>query len=487
MRSLLRKSEAPKKKKVKRTYVATTDGNVFPYATLELSAIYKSNINGEKTKSDKDDIEKDSQQTGEQSSLVSSQKLAGKPYDPALFYWMYNNSVYVRRCVDQIASDVAGTGYTIKRKEDKPENAQEEDAINELMEHPNDEDASIEDLWQKFLIDRNLIGYAGIEVARDLEGTVNGLWHMNAGRLWVHKDKSKGLFAEKNSFGVQKEKWFIRFGMTDDSGNPLQVDKTTGKAGDVEFKDRAHEIIYNKIYYPLSSYYGAPPITPASGDVVVGVGARDYNISFFINFGIPAMMIMLSGEWEDDAEPDEEALVEIIKRQLKEIKGAENNHRSIVIQTPEGCELKIEKLNVEVKEGSFRLIKADVSQDVMVAYGMPPYRIGLAKTGSLAGNVADEMLRTYISGVVEPGQLIIERLMNNLYKKGLGIESYELKLRDVELWDEKAQAEISAMLIRTGQRTPNEIRREQGKPEYIGGDTYYMESNLLGIGEDETE
>lgn len=483
MRIPFRKSEAPKPKRRKRTYIATTKGNEFPYAIVELAKLQKAQINGQDSKTD---IEKDSQQEGEQSSLVSSQKLASKPYDPALFYWMYNNSVYVRRCVDQIASDVAGTGYTIKQKEEKPASAQEEDKINALMENPNDE-YSIEDLWQMFLIDRNLIGYAGIEVARDLEGTVNGLWHMNAERIWVHKDKKTGLFAEKNSFGVKKEKWFVRFGMTDDNGKLLQVHKETGKAGDVEFKDRAHEIIYNKIYYPLSSYYGAPPITPASGDVVVGVGARDYNISFFINYGVPSMLIMLSGEWQDDVDPDEETLVEIMNRELKGIKGAENNHGSIVIQTPEGCEMTVEQLNVGVKEGSFRLIKADVSQDVMVAYGMPPYRIGLAKTGSLAGNVADEMLRTYISGVVEPGQIMIEKIMNNLFVKGLGIENYELKLRDVELWDEKAQAEIAAMLIRTGQNTPNQIRRERGESEYIGGDTYYMESNLLGIGDDDTE
>ena len=273
----------------------------------------------------------------------------------------------------------------------------------------------------------------------------------------------------------------------DGNDNPIQIDKQTGKAGEVEVKDRGNEIIYRKQYDPLSSYYGAPPAVPVIGDIVIGAGARDYNISFFLNFGVPSWLIMLSGEWEDDTEPDEESIVEIIKRQLKELQGAKNAHGSIVIQTPEGCELGVQKLNVDVKEGSFKLIKADIAEDVMVAYSMPPYRIGKAKTGALAGNVADEMLRTYISAVVEPGQLMVERFMNDLFVKGLGVENYTLKLLDLELWDEKAQAEIASAQIRTGQKTPNQIRRNRGESEYVGGDSYFMESGLIDIGEDDTE
>ena len=485
LRSPIAKTKKPKPVRKQRQYIATTDGKVFPYSVLELAEISKSNIDpGPPAKDGNTEFAKDSQQSGEQGSATTANRLASKNYNPELFNWAYNNNVYMRRSVDQIASDVAGRGFTLPLTEGKPENQVDLERIEAFLDMPNFED-TIEEVWKKFLIDHGRIGYAGFEVVSDIQGEITELWHMNASRIWRHKDKRTGLFADKKEFGPQNPVWFIMFGKTDSDGNQAQVNKSTGKTGEVEFKDRGNKIIFRRIYDPLNSFYGAPPVTPAIGDVVVAAGARDYNISFFLNFGMPSMLITLSGEWEDDTEPDEEAIVEIIKRQLKAMQG-EGAHSSIVVQTPTNCELKVEKLNIEVKEGSFRLIKADVAEDVMVAYGMPPYRIGKAKTGALAGNVADEMLRTYISAVVEPGQLMIERLMNQIFSVGFGVTDYTLKLKDLELWDEKAQAEIAAQMIQNGLMTPNEWRRAHGMSEYVGGDEFVQQSNLIGIGVDDT-
>lgn len=486
LRSPIAKS-ASKPARKQRQYIATTDGKVFPYSVLKLAEITKSNINADPPSQEdgKDFIEKDSHQSGEQGDATTANRLASKNYNPELFNWAYNNSVYMRRSVDQIASDVAGRGYALPLTEGRPENQGDLERIGAFLEKPNFED-TIEEVWKKFLIDYGRIGYAGLESVANVQGEITELWHMNASRIWRHKDKKTGLFADKKEFGPQNPVWFIAFGKTDSNGIQVQVNKTTGKTGVVEFKDRGNQIIFRKLYDPLNSFYGAPSVTPAIGDVVVAAGARDYNISFFLNFGMPSMLITLSGEWEDDTEPDEEAIIEVIKRQLKAMQG-EGAHSSIVVQTPTNCELTVEKLNVEVKEGSFRMVKADAAEDVMVAYGMPPYRIGKAKTGALAGNVADEMLRTYISAVVEPGQVMIEKMMNQIFALGFGVTDYTLKLKDLELWDEKAQAEIAAQMIQNGLMTPNEWRRAHGMSEYVGGDEFVQQSNLIGIGEDETE
>ncbi len=487
-------AKASKKKHRTRSFVVTTDKNgitnVFPYSTLQLAEIVKSDVNAvidpSLSKEEKEKIEKATDQRTDQGAATTAEKLAKKPFDPSLFYWMADNSIYFQSCVEQTASDIAGTGWDVVLKEDSAEDNAGLEKILALLDEPNDE-YSIDELWQNFLIDYNQIGYSGIEVVRDIKGDVKQLWHMNANSLWRHKDKTSGLFAEKSKLWSQKEKWFVLFGKTDANDKLLQVHKDTGKVEDTEFKNRAHEIIYAKRYYWRSSYYGAPPIAPASGEVVMGIGARDYNIAFFLNYGVPAMLVMLSGEWEDDVDEDEEALVEIIKRQLKDLKGPENNHGTIVIQTPEGCVMTVEKLAVETKEGSFRLQKADIAQDVLVAYRMPPYRIGLPVAGALAGDVADEMLRTYKTARVEPGQLMLERHMDRLFRLGLGVENYRLKLNDMVLWDEKAQAEISSLELKSGLKTPNQIRRERGLSEYIGGDTFYIDGTLLDIGEDDTE
>lgn len=480
MKIPFRKSEKPKPKPKSFKFVVTTDGDVFPYATLELREIFKADANGAR-----DGIIKASDQM-DQTDIASSEKLAPKPYNPELFLFMYNNSLHLRACVEQIASDTAGRGYVLQQKEDMPESSEQEDRALEFLENPNPED-SMEDLWLRFLVDRNAYGNAAFEVVRSLDGNIRELWHMNGGKVWRHKDKSTGLFAEKNMKGVNKIKWFLQYNKQDESGNLIQAHKLTGNHGQFDYADRAHEIIFSRCYYLGSSYYGAPPISSGSGDVMIAISARDYNLSFFVNFGIPAMIVTLSGEWTDDSEPDEESIVEIIKRELKDVQGAKKAHNIVVVGVPEGCQLTFEKLNVEVKEGSFKIIRTQITEDILIAYRMPPYRIGWAKTGSLGGNVATEQLDAYISAVVEPHQRIIEKIMRDLFVFGMGITSYEVKLNDLKLWDDEKKAEINANRIRTAQATPNQILREEGKPEFPGGDSYYLESSLIEIGEDDSE
>jgi capsid portal protein len=333
MKKFFQKAE-PIKKRRTRTYIATTEGKVFPFAMLNRAV-----------------IQKDSNQLAE-ATTWKSEKVATRPFDFSLFYWLYDNNVYMKRSVDQVASDIAGTGYTIAVKEGKSESSQEFDKISALLDKPNWE-YSIEDLWQRFLIDLNITGNAPMEIVRNVGGEISELWHANVNRIWPHKSKRSGLFLEKSETDPNAKVYYVRFGKMDENDKPVHVDKTTGEEKEVEFKNRAHEMIYQTLYYPQSGYYGAPPVLPVAGDVVLGVSARDYNISFFINFGVPACLIHLSGEWDEDTEPDEEALVDGIKRQLKEIKGAENAHGSIILQTPEGCEMKVEKLDGQVKEASF--------------------------------------------------------------------------------------------------------------------------------------
>ena len=69
-------------------------------------------------------------------------------------------------------------------------------------------------------------------------------------------------------------------------------------------------------------------------------------------------------------------------------------------------------MSTDVKEASFRLFRKDNRDEVMIAHGVPGYRIGIIETGSLGGSTARESTEIYKRSVIDPRQVIIEETIN---------------------------------------------------------------------------
>lgn len=449
----------PKKGKA---FIVSTDGQITPMADLE-----------------KAEIQKRDQQLKDEKNWVGTDKLASHPYPASSFHFLWESHVMVWRCTKQIATDVAGLGHTVKLREDMSEDLAQYKKIMDFIKRPNP-DMSFRRMNKAFVLEHGITGNSAFQVVRSNDEEVSEVFHMPTGDLWA--DKGGKLFCQKK--GVDKV-WFARYGMGDE-GKPLFINPADGKeAKGMDIKERANEILFYHSYYPKSRWYGVPDMLPCSGDIVTGLGIRDYNLSWFTNSGIPAYIVKLTGEWETGTEEDATDSIKVVRDYMKSLKAADKSHSTLVLDLPEGCEIEVTPVAVKVEEGSFKILKTMIDQDVLVAYSMPPYRIGIpVRAGSLAGNIAAELTTNYINGVVEPLQTDLEELWSDqIFSIGLKCPNYQLAFRNLDIRDEVIEHEEYTGRIRTGTMTPNQYREKRGDKPYPGGDSYYMDGTLISIGD----
>ena len=116
----------------------------------------------------------------------------------------------------------------------------------------------------------------------------------------------------------------------------------------------------------------------------------------------------------------------------------------------------------------------------MIAYSMPPERIGVRVTGKLGGNVANEATQVYVQGVVEPLQLDMESIINDQL---LQSETYKFKFNDIDIRNLDEEVDRHVKMVGTGMETPNEARTElTGKEEYTEGDKFFIGTTLVEVG-----
>jgi len=232
-------------------------------------------------------------------------------------------------------------------------------------------------------------------------------------------------------------------------------------------------MIFYQNYYPKNDYYGVSNIISAVGDIMGLIGLRDYNLAFFENYGIPAALIVLEGDWDDDA-PD--IVSDFVN---KTAKGSSNAHKTLVIAQPDKCKFNYQKLGVDVKESSFKLYEKTRQEDILIAYSMPPERIGIRVVGKLGGNVAKEATTIYVQGVVEPLQLDLEEIIDEILQS----ETYKFKFKDIDTRDLIALSERLVKEVASAIKTPNQAINELGGKPYAAGDKFYIASTLVEAGE----
>jgi len=449
-------------------YVYTSKG-LFPISVLKAAEKKKQKAESKQIKEDK--------------LWLSAQELVPYPFAASNLLELKDNCAYFDACVKQIAKDVVGQGWRLELREGKKENNKEKESILAFIEDSGgDRDETFEETLERGIIDWGLIGWWGWEVSRDTKGMVNGLWHVPAQTLYVHKSHNK--YCQKRG---QNEAWFKRFGWDE------EINSTNGKVvgekekEEIELTDSekvvlANELIFYKNYYPQSEYYGAPNILSSIGAVMGLIGVRDYNLAFFENYGIPAALILLKGRWDKDTAKQISDFIDV------ELKGSEQSHKTFCIHPPKGGEFEYIKLGIEIKEGSFKLYQKSLRDEILLDYKMPPYRIGIAEVGALGGSTAGESTKIYAQSVVAPLEEVVERLVTKkLFVQGLKAETYLFQLNELNLQDLDADAKRDLIYFGLGALTSNQILKRYGKEAYPEGNRYYVSSTYVDVGEEPME
>lgn len=343
-------------------------------------------------------------------------------------------------------------------------------------------------------LDFEAVGYAGIELVREdyaVDGAPIDLLHIPAYTLRMHRSQRRVVQMRDT-----RTRWFRVAGVMAD------VDAATGEeheVGTLPVEKRASEIFWLVNYTPRSDFYGLPDIIPALGALHGDIARRDYNIAFFTNHGVPAWAVFISGDFDEGTPDPETGLTEIeqaIEEHVKEL--AKNPHSVLVISVPStgaAGEVKIEfqRLAAEMREVSFRLYRTDNRDEILAAHGVPPYRAGIAETGSLGGSTAVESSKIYKDSVIEPRQARLEDMINRhiLWAPPWEAQDWEFQLAAIDTSDEAHDLLVMSGLFDKGACTPNQLIRFFGErfglepfdhpaldAYYLAGQPITLENNL---------
>ena len=220
--------------------------------------------------------------------------------------------------------------------------------------------------------------------------------------------------------------WFKRFDLEAD----VQVkDGGIHSLRSLPVAGRAPELMHFATYTPTDSYYGLPNVTPALGAIAMDLLARDFNIKFFGNNAVPQYAVIIKG--------GESELSEDTQRTIQEFFAAAKGdlHRTLVLSAPsgpagEGTVIRFERLAVEMRDGSFRLLREDARNEALVAHAVLGYRLGLAITGQLGGSNIREADEIYKAEEIDPRREMLEERINRLIvRQGFGIDNWSLRFR----------------------------------------------------------
>ena len=377
-------------------------------------------------------------------------------YNPEVLANLLEINTYHARCCAVKATDTAGLGYVLQPIVDNPS----QEAHDEIDTFFNSQVPPINVLLSRMQKDYESIGYSGLELARvgDIStGRPAKLFHMPAHTIRIHESGKK--FVQKRS-GFTK--WFKLINYDKDIDCGTGIEGEFGAFGD----KRANELIWNTDYSSRSDYYGITCAAPAIGAIYGDLGRRDYNIAFFSNFGIPAYAVFITGDFEQ-GEEDENGKTELektIEEHFSDI--SKNPHSTLVLTIPSArgattdVKISIQPLAVDIKEASFRLYRKDNRDEVIVAHGVPAYRIGVTETGSLGGSIAREATEIYKRSIIEPRQTVLEQIINQeiiWHVNGFNNKDWEFKFIDIDTTDEVNEKEMINFLFTRGAITIRQI------------------------------
>jgi PBSX family phage portal protein len=382
------------------------------------------------------------------------------PYKPEALAGLLEQNTYHYRACRTKARDTAGLGWKlVPVDEDAPLN--ERDAINDTL---GMQTLPLTMMLDHAQVDFEAVGWAAIEVVRTdyrHDGELVALNHIPAHTIRVHQDEDR--YAQRRG---KRTRWFRAAGTEQD------VDYEDGSVhdpGTLPIDRRASELLFWRNYTPRSDFYGVPDVIPAIGAIHGDLARRDFNIAFFQNYGVPAYVVFITGDYDDEEVLDgqgnptgETVLQQSIEEHFSELN--KRPHSTLVMSVPSRSggdgEVKVtfERLSVDVKEASFRLYRADNRDEILSAHGVDPYRAGIAEAGSLGGNTAHEQAKIYKQSVIEPRQQMIESLINRYVIRSMS-EHWRWELEAIDTVDERHELDMLRDLFSDNVITASEYRK----------------------------
>lgn len=423
-----------------------------------------------KSKTASNSIDLDEDEFGEQYQ-------SGRVYRPTLNLTNLKefsiDNTYQLRCINQKAIDCC-SGWDIvsvdRRGIPNLENKKKTKNDNKLYDFFNN-CGFIDDftaISQRAVIDLETFGFLVIEVVRNKGGQPSKLIPMPVESCRLARNLSLNGYSGDTDmrFVVQRINNHERiFKIFSEEGVGNLLEPTTGNL--------MTEVLFCRTYHVSGGRYGIPTWVPALKAMVGFDKVAEYNINFFDNEAVPRFAVIVQGGKLDREEK------ELIKSYFKkDLKGSKNAHKTLVLTTTKGAEIKLVPLADKIQDGSFRFYRKDSRDEIISAHSVPPHRLQIYDTGSTSsGGSASQnifsMDKTYKYSVIVPLQNKIAGMFNQLIRIGFQIKDKALKYADLDIGEDAAKANVMKTIASAhekyynmGAETIEEIREDLKKTKY---------------------
>jgi PBSX family phage portal protein len=351
------------------------------------------------------------------------------PYDLDALAALYETNATNKACVDAKVSNIVGLGYRfVSVGGESGEGGLER--LTSLLERCNPA-MTFTEIMRAVWSDVETVGNGYLEVTRDRSGEMDGFYHVPGTTVRVGLN-GEGFVQIRDS----RHQWFRSYG------------RGQGDAS-------RNELLHFRKYTPQSSYYGVPDVISALPAAAGDKAAREYNLDFFEHNAVPRLAIIVEGGQLSD---------ELI-RQLQHYMEAEvrgRGHKTLVLDVPgSDVRVRLEPLTVAAQDDAAFLAYRKANRDeIMMVHRVPPSKITVLENANLANSQDQD--KTFREQVVRPEQRRIEYQLNKLVREDLGVTGWEFRFREMDLGEEREQAEIAKLYTEMGVWDPAEVRARQG-------------------------
>ena len=461
------------------SYIVTEDMNFVPANVLEEYAIKST-----KGLNDEDGF--------------NYEDVVAPPAPPRLLNKLLDINTWHKVCCEAIAADASGAGYTFIPNPNVTEpNMKEKEYLEEFFRRlrPN-----VNQLLYEREYDCESIGWGCLEVIREAgpyDAPINDLKHYSGANFRRCAD---GVRVQQIVGG--KVRWFVILGENHDENGHYDVDYLTGEKHyeGLPESQRANELLWKNRFNPETKLYGKAPASPAIGAIYADNSRAKYNIEFFRNYGIPAMYVTITGDFDpgilDKDDPDYDVRNTLQYRITEQLKAViKNPHSAMVLQVPSEGEdgnvkVDIKPLSVDTKEASFRLFRKDNRDEVVASHHMDPNRVGVTDAGKLGSSNSEQTDNSYRVSTIRPLVRENEEDMNYLIHNFMGITDWNFKIIDTDVKQNEITLDNVLSMVEKAIMTPNEAREAIGEEYGIAriednpflDEFYYNGTPISGMG-----
>lgn len=307
---------------------------------------------------------------------------------PTALTALSQSSTIHRRILNDKADYIAGRGFAV---------SDDVTRLQFILDNANGEGQTLRNVLQRVAFDKCLFGNAFVEIVTDERRSFLSLYHQDASRCRLSRDKDSI---------VMHHDW-SKFKATE--AKQITVYPTFQRMSDGTLRS----MIHYKDYEPMAENYGVPKYIAALGAASIAYKTDKWNVSRLDNAFQPSGVMVLDGEVDS-----EEQAAQIARMAEQKFAGKPGQVMFMVKNSVEGDTTKFVPINT-VNDGDWRGLHEQATQDIVVAHSWFRTLSGLDyASGFSADRVLYEYniaLNTIISveqhEIIEPIVQVIEGLL----------------------------------------------------------------------------